>query len=281
MSLTDRQIRERFFHDEYASTFDIDEEIDFESVDGPRSGRLRRPFNAYWALMEALINHYDRHSRTGPDRPSILDFGCGPGYYSILFARIGYRVEGFDISEASVDFALRRAAHLGFRDEINLVVGTGEQLAYRDESFDVVCGIDILHHLDDIPAAVAEAFRVLKPGGVAYFKEFFEAALYDRLRNSAVAKWLAPNTPSFDTYITEDERKLNAADIEQMRAVAPLLDVQYFRLITRLNRLIGLGDRTARLDSWLIDRITGLQRFCGEGIISIRKSSGEEQRRLC
>lgn len=285
MQLTARQKREQAYHDEYAKSLDASDPIDFACVDGPRSGSERRPWNAYWVLLETILAEYEKlpHRAT---RPTILDFGGGPGYYAVLYARIGYRVESFDISVGSVEFAARRAQAHGYADDIHVSVGVGEQLAYQGESFDVVCGIDILHHLDDIPAAIRECHRVLKPGGVAYFKEFFEAVAWDRIRNTRLLRKIAPNSAShdFDRYVTEDERKVDAADLRAIGEIAPGIDVKYFRILSRLNNIGLLGGKfksaealfqrkawADKIDRWMIDRFSSVHRLCGEGIICFRK----------
>ena len=280
MRLSEHQRREQEFHDEYASKFNINKKIDFTCVDGPRSGEERRPWNPYWAIIERVLNEYeDRGSR-----PRILDFGCGSGYYSAIFARIGYNVVAFDISEKSVEFARRQGQAVGYGDDIVVSVGTGERLPYRDETFDVICGIDILHHLDSIPAAMLECGRVLKPGGVMFFKEFFEADIFDRIRNSAVVRAVAPNTADSERYVTEDEKKLDSDSLGAISSLFPSVTITYFRMLSRLDNIGLISDWLKpaeaflakkawanKVDRWLIDRLPFVRRYCGEGIVCIRK----------
>jgi 2-polyprenyl-3-methyl-5-hydroxy-6-metoxy-1,4-benzoquinol methylase len=98
----------------------------------------------------------------------VLEFGCGLGKMSALLAKSGARVSAFDISESSVAVARRRAELNGL--EVDAIVAVGEDLPYADESFDIVVGKAILHHLD-VARARAELHRVLKPGGKAVFVE--------------------------------------------------------------------------------------------------------------
>src|SRR5437899_1038840 len=82
---TGRQHRERQFYEEYSRSTEPSE-ISFE----PILGNERRPWNPYWFVCEVVTRHF-----TSPEQ-RLLDFGCGPGIYSLLFARVGYEVFGFD-----------------------------------------------------------------------------------------------------------------------------------------------------------------------------------------
>jgi 2-polyprenyl-3-methyl-5-hydroxy-6-metoxy-1,4-benzoquinol methylase len=98
----------------------------------------------------------------------VLEFGCGLGKMSALLAKSGADVSTFDISESSVAVARRRAELNGLK--VDAIVAVGEDLPYPDESFDIVVGKAILHHLD-VTRARGELHRVLRPGGKAAFVE--------------------------------------------------------------------------------------------------------------
>jgi 2-polyprenyl-3-methyl-5-hydroxy-6-metoxy-1,4-benzoquinol methylase len=98
----------------------------------------------------------------------VLEYGCGLGEATVLLARSGARVSAFDLSPSSVEVTRRRAETNGL--EVDLAVAAGEDLPYADETFDVVVGVAILHHLD-VERAGRELHRVLKPDGKAAFVE--------------------------------------------------------------------------------------------------------------
>jgi ubiquinone/menaquinone biosynthesis C-methylase UbiE len=112
-----------------------------------------------------------------------------------------------------------------------------EKLDYPDAHFDVVVGIDILHHVD-IPRAIKEVRRVLKPGGVAIFKEPIEAPVLERVRMSRLVNSLAPRQVSFEKrlHTTEDERKLGPADVTAIAKELHIERTYRFSLLNRLSR---------------------------------------------
>ena len=96
---------------------------------------------------------------TGGQRGRLLDVGCATGVLIELARLRGWQVSGVDVSEYATGIA---------RDYYNLDVFTGElaQAAYPGEHFDVVVMDDVVEHVADPSALVAEAHRVLKPGGL-------------------------------------------------------------------------------------------------------------------
>lgn len=100
----------------------------------------------------------------------ILDLGCGVGYSTTLFALRGARVEAVDISPRCVEMTATQARQAGVSDRVNTHVMSAYALGFPDESFDLVHGQDILHHLE-IDLAGREIKRVLRAGGRAVFQE--------------------------------------------------------------------------------------------------------------
>jgi ubiquinone/menaquinone biosynthesis C-methylase UbiE len=96
------------------------------------------------------------YARTGA---RLLDVCCGPGYLVGAAAARSLAAVGIDISPAMVDEARRRFPDAEFH------VADAEDLGFADKSFDAVtCAFGLLH-LSDARRAMAEAFRVLVPGG--------------------------------------------------------------------------------------------------------------------
>ncbi len=94
-----------------------------------------------------------------------MELGSGTGFFLLNLMQGGVAKKGFvtDLSPGMVEVALRNAKGLGL--DVEGRVADAERIPYDDNSFDLVVGHAVLHHIPDIPAAFAEIRRVLKPGG--------------------------------------------------------------------------------------------------------------------
>ncbi|WP_231383507.1 class I SAM-dependent methyltransferase [Methylobacter luteus] len=104
----------------------------------------------------------------------VLDVGCGTGTLTLLIKRThpDAEVHGLDVDPRVLAIARRKAEQVG--EVIVLRQGTATDLPYLDETFDRVFASLMLHHLtrEDKRRALAEAFRVLKPGGELHVADF-------------------------------------------------------------------------------------------------------------
>jgi SAM-dependent methyltransferase len=89
-----------------------------------------------------------------------LDVGCGAGMAAQMAARRGAQVSGIDAAEALIEIARRRTPTGDFRR------GDLEELPFDDRSFDVVTGFNSFQYAGNPVAALAEARRVARPGGL-------------------------------------------------------------------------------------------------------------------
>jgi SAM-dependent methyltransferase len=102
----------------------------------------------------------------------LLEIGCGMGYDSLEFIRRGVRVTAVDLTPNAVAFAKRHFEVVGVKaDEIK--VGNALDLPFGDETFDAVWSNGVLHATGDTRRAIAEVYRVLKPGGRAIISHFY------------------------------------------------------------------------------------------------------------
>lgn len=106
-----------------------------------------------------------------PDRPfgDALEIGAGTGYFSLNLLQLGLveRVTATDISPGMLATLSASAQSLGV--EATTVRTEAEELPFGDESFDLVLGHAVLHHIPDLRRAFAEFRRVLRPGGALVF----------------------------------------------------------------------------------------------------------------
>jgi len=163
---TSEQVREanRRFYDAVAERY--------EELDGRRSPAL-----AAW--LRARLAELRQRAPGG----RLLDIGAGSGLVARCAEGLFDVRVGLDVS-ARVLAAGRSAYGLA-------VVGDAARLPFADASFDAVACFAVLHHLYAFDALVAEAARVLAPGGVFYSDHDLDAAFYRRFRPLlAVHRWL-------------------------------------------------------------------------------------------
>ena len=146
---------------------------------------------------------------------TVLEYGCGEGESALDLADHGAVVTGIDISNRRIERAQEVAAG---RQNVAFAVMNAEALGFEDESFDMICGMSILHHLN-LDVALAEIARTLKPEGEAIFLEPLghnpAVNLYRRL------------TPRFRT---PDEHPLVMSDFEVAKRYFDRVDIEFFHL---------------------------------------------------
>ena len=103
----------------------------------------------------------------------VLDLGAGSGFSSEMLARFGYDVVAVDPDVKALANNRRRPSFDAGRisGTVQVACGVAERLPCADATFDGVLCMNAMHHVSDLPAAVAELARVLKPGARAVLSE--------------------------------------------------------------------------------------------------------------
>jgi 2-polyprenyl-6-hydroxyphenyl methylase/3-demethylubiquinone-9 3-methyltransferase len=126
----------------------------------------------------------------GPSPCSVLDIGCGGGFLANYLAGVGHRVTGLDADSSS----LAVAADHDKTATVAYACADARSLPYADGSFQVVCAMDFLEHIDEPEQVIAEAARVLAPGGLFFFHTFNRNWLAWLVVIKGV-EWFVKNTP--------------------------------------------------------------------------------------
>ncbi len=96
---------------------------------------------------------------------SVLEFGCGTGSTAILHAPHVQHYLATDISDKMLDIARHKTDGAGIKN-ISYRQGTLDSLALQPASFDAILGLNILHLLQDLDAAISRTHELLKPDGI-------------------------------------------------------------------------------------------------------------------
>ena len=129
--------------------------------DGIAEGYARRPVPdeaAYQTKLETTQRYFE------PDM-EVLEIGCGTGTTALIHAPHVRHIRATDISPKMIEIARAKAADQDI-DNVTFEALTVEDLAAPDATYDVVMAHSLLHLLKDKEAAIAKAWRLLKPGGV-------------------------------------------------------------------------------------------------------------------
>ncbi|MDI9931411.1 class I SAM-dependent methyltransferase [Rhodococcus sp. IEGM 1354] len=151
---SDTKLAQVLYHDWEAETYDDKWSISYDErcIDYAR-GRFDQAVSGDASARAALP--YGR----------ALELGCGTGFFLLNLMQAGIADKGSvtDLSPGMVKVALRNAEHLGL--DVDGRVADAETIPYDDDTFDLVVGHAVLHHIPDVEQSLREVLRVLKPGG--------------------------------------------------------------------------------------------------------------------
>lgn len=182
----------------------------------------RRSLGKFYSITDAISSFYRKYLCTHVPGKRVLEYGCGTGSFAFYIVQQGARqVVGIDISEVGIEQANLKAQALEL-ENITFSVMDAEAMDFDDESFDVVCGSAILHHLD-METALSEIVRVLVPDGRAIF---IEPMGYNPAIN--LFRRLTPR------YRVEDEHPLKRADFDLIKQRFGHVDHRFYYLFTLL-----------------------------------------------
>lgn len=177
----------------------------------------------------------------------VLEFGSGQGIFAVAMAKLGAIVTGIDLGKDLVELSKKVAEvnNVG----IDFIFGNIRELPFEDNAFDFVVGNGVLHHLPRnwLCNSLAEAYRVLKPGGKAMFTEPIEnIKIFDFIQNLVPVG--EPNSPQYRPSIlqrkkwkhyahTVDDRSLSDRELIEDKGDFKYVKLEYYGFLIRLGRL--------------------------------------------
>ena len=177
---------------------------------------FRSSVKRYYAITRTIGEQYKQFLKYDCPDARVLDYGCGTGSYSIYLANSGADVTGIDISRVALHVATTNVKQRSFGANIKFIQMDAEKLGFDDDSFDLVCGGAILHHLA-LEKAIREISRVLRPEGKAVFVE--------PLGHNVFINAFRRLTPGIRT---ADEHPLLELDLALLKRYFREMDVSFF-----------------------------------------------------
>lgn len=199
----------------------------------------------------------------------VLDLGCGDGWFSVILAKRGAHVTAFDVSIEAIRTAQQRAAANDVTDRTDFAVASAYHLPFATDSFDLIAGMAILHHVTEKETVARELRRILKPGGRGVFMEpLGDSLLLERIRQFVPVPSGAPDDPD------QWRSQFKHSEIAPLRAAGLEVGWQDFHLFSRLDRVTkseSIRRALNHLDRILLATLPPLRRFARAIVVEIRK----------
>lgn len=198
----------------------------------------------------------------------VLDMGCGEGKHTIDLARRNLVVVSIDLSHTQLLLAREMMAELLPDAHILFVQANAEELPFAQNSFRIIFGKAIIHHLEE-KLAVAEVKRLLEPNGRATFSE--------PLAHHPLI-WLGRRlTPKLRT---DDEHPLKIQEIARFGQAFGTQEVDTFFLFAPLAyiiRALPKGEKAfrnihrflSRVDQKIFKTFRGARRLAWYGVVNV------------
>ena len=216
----------------------------------------RRSADRFYAIDARSTAFYHEQLLADCKGERVLEYGCGPGSAAFFLAENGASVTGIDLSPVAIETAAKEAERRGVAAATEFRVMNAEALEFPDDSFGLVCGTGILHHLE-LDRAFDEIARVLRPDGRAVFVE--------PLGHNPAINLYRRRTPELRT---EDEHPLVMSDLQRASGYFHQVEPRFFHLSTllavparRWKRFGPLVKALGRFDDALFRTVPPLKRY--------------------
>lgn len=214
-------------------------------------------------VMEAMADAFIQSTRSNR-ATSILEVGIGTGRIALNLLARGLRIIGADLSIAMM---LQLQKKIRVSDaRVSLTQADAELLPFPNEVFDVVYAVHVYHLVPDWRAALAEARRLLKPGGIFLLSYHYRTPdspnrkIREKFRELALARGYDSKRPGASDSELRDELEKWNGRVETIRAAEWSYSVSPAQILDEVNARIYSDvwlvppnvhkDLTPELDAW-------------------------------
>jgi len=201
----------------------------------------RRDLEKFYSITQASKSFFRQFLIEHCEGKHVLEYGCGPHSQAVLFSPRGATTISIDLSPVAISLHRDLVRRHGLA-RVHSCVMNAEYLGFPENSFELICGTGILHHLD-LERSLVELRRTLRPAGSAIF---LEPLGHNPLINAY--RKLTPEMRSVD------EHPLTMADFRVAEKYFQRIEIRYFHLVA----LVAFPFRRA---SWFRPLVTQLDRL--------------------
>ena len=175
-------------------------------------------------IKDNIIKKFNLNSSNKPLKTiNILDIGCGGGLLSEPMSRLGARVVGIDASKKNIEVAKFHAKKNKLK--INYICASPEILKIQ-KKFDVILGMEIVEHVEDINFFIKKSSELLKKNGlmfIATLNKTLKSYMFAIVGAEYILKWLPIGTHDWNKFIKPDElikiTKINNLKLEKLDGI--------------------------------------------------------------
>ncbi len=175
-------------------------------------------------IKDNIIKKFNLNSSNKPLKTiNILDIGCGGGLLSEPMSRLGACVVGIDASKKNIEVAKFHAKKNKLK--INYICASPEILKIQ-KKFDVILGMEIVEHVEDINFFIKKSSELLKKNGlmfIATLNKTLKSYMFAIVGAEYILRWLPIGTHDWNKFIKPDElikiTKINNLKLEKLDGI--------------------------------------------------------------
>lgn len=197
----------------------LEREREFHDRRFAEDSERQQKVGKFYQITKSIHQEREKMLLNSSKQAKIIEYGCGTGSYAFKLAKHGAElVTGIDISPVAIKMAEEEAKEKGVAQKTSFKVMNAENLEFAPDSYDLICGSGILHHLD-LNLAINSIVKVLNPKGKAIFLE--------PLGHNILIELYRRLTPSIRS---ADEHPLLDKDLTFLGQHFRQVNIQYFYL---------------------------------------------------